>query len=68
MHTQTFVETFFDFYDAYVWLDGHYKDFVKDPDWEITEGQLVMLNGGWRAGISVVKKQGELFSDDETMH
>lgn len=60
----TLVETFFSPRDAFAWVTDM-LDIYLDDDTEIEEVEIVNLGGGYRAGVSFVGKQLELFGAEE---
>lgn len=67
MKSLSFVETFFNGYDAITYLEGHLRDFYddhKDKGWVIEQASINYMPGGsWRVGFVISRSQGELFND-----
>lgn len=59
---RSFVETFFSFEDAVVWIEGHLRDYKDQVDYWHTEQVSINLmpSGAYRAGFVVSAVQGEL--------
>lgn len=62
MEYKTFIETFFNWYDASTWL-SHHIDEVDLDDWVIEQASINYINNAWRAGFSVSKRQTEMQLD-----
>ena len=62
--TKSFVDTFFNWFDASDWITGHITDFGSwddTDDWSIHELEIkLMSSGAYRAGIVFSKKQMEM--------
>lgn len=52
------VETFFSFYDASLWLEKNLEEFDKS-EWYLEQASINYMNGLYRCGFYVSKKQGE---------
>lgn len=61
-HFHCFVDQFFDFYDAEVWVEGHLDDHPK-TEWELVELRINLLGGTYRAGVSFRKLNQQLEFD-----
>lgn len=56
----SFVETFFNWYEASTWVEGHLRD-VDMEVWHIEQCSVnLMPNGTFRAGIVFSQRQKEL--------
>lgn len=62
--SKSFVDTFFNWFDASDWISNHVTDFAtwEDTDqWVVHELEIkLMPSGAYRAGIVFVKSQMEL--------
>ena len=58
MEYRTAIETFFNWYDAAVWLENQIKH--KPDDMQISNAEIKYINNSWRAAFSCSDKQMEL--------
>lgn len=53
--TVSFVNVFFNFQDACMWMDHHLEEHPGN-EWNVLECRIVFLNGAWRAGVVFERK------------
>lgn len=60
----TMIETFFNFQDAAMWIERHLEEF--DPlDWSLEQCSInLQTSGAFRAGVSFVKRQKEMWPEE----
>jgi hypothetical protein len=60
MYTQTYLDVFFNYYDAIDWVESHMDDH-SEFDWETIDLEIKLLDSGaYRAGVTFKRKQMEL--------
>jgi len=62
MEYRTAIETFFNWYDAAVWLEGQIKYLPEGM--KIETAEIKYINNAWRAAFSCSDNQMELPLDD----
>ena len=50
MNNTTFLDVFFSFQDACMWIEHHLEEHPPS-EWNILECKIEYINGGWRAGV-----------------
>lgn len=62
MEYNSFIETFFNWYDASTWLAAHIEELDTDK-WVIEQASINYIDGIWRAGFVISKRQMEMNLD-----
>lgn len=58
--TRTFIETFFNFQEASLWIEKHLEEY-DSKEWFLEQCSINLINGGYRCGVVFSKAQMEMF-------